>query len=333
MKINKMTLLLILICVVLGISSCTDVLEPDSSSAQPSSTRTEDPELSVTEAVPSPTPNYLYSEAGSFQVELGQVFALRWDQSAQVVSENLTIIHSTDIEFECPADAVCEVPLIAADYFEVIKDGESSGLQPWQPEMVIGDYLITTAKFYEGYDYHEHQFEIVLSIERQEAVISAQQTKVAEFDIGGVSSDCGMTLYQFENREWVSTEVHMLAVRETPLGQVDVYLERSTTPMVLVLSAYEPTQWQIHLEEGVALGKVILNGYNPHTILGAEGISIIDHSGSEKNIVESVYTWDTSFLGYKNDLAPDWVYRIEAIAGAPLSTFTGCYRASEFSLK
>ncbi len=311
--------------------SCKVANEPLSPSTGPTISLTEDAPLATSQ--PLPTPNYRYSEDDSLQVELGQLFALRWGQSARIPAEKLTIIHTTDIEFECPADAECEVPLIAADYFEVIENGESSGLLPWQPEMVIGNYLIVTAKFYKGYDYDEHQFEIVISVERQADVISSQQTKVAEYDFGGVSSNCGMTRYQFENREWHEPEVHMLAVREAALGQVDVHIARASVPMVLILSAYEPIQWHIHQDEGVQIEKIVLNGFNQQTVVGTERAPVIDHSDSENYIVKSVYTWNTSYLGYLNGLAPDWVYQMEIVAGAPLSTFLGCYQASEFTLK
>jgi len=44
-----------------------------------------------------------------------KLFALRLGQSAEIPTEKLTILHTPDIEFECPAGAECEVPLIAAD--------------------------------------------------------------------------------------------------------------------------------------------------------------------------------------------------------------------------
>lgn len=282
---------------------------------------------------PPPTPRYLFSDQNLYPVELGQLFALRRDQSAIIASDNLTIVHTTDIEFECPADAECEVPLIAADYFEVIIAGESYGLQPWQPEMVIGDYLISTAKFYEGYDYNDHQFEIVLSVERLSEIISVQETKIAEFNFEGVRSNCGMTMYKFENRAWRIPEVHMLGIRQAALGHVDVYVQRSAAPLIIILSAYESTEWQIHRDDDVLIEKIILNGYHSQTLVGAGDIKVLDHSGPENHFVQYVYTWDTSYLGYINSLAPEWVYRIEAVAGVPLSTFTGCYQASEFTIQ
>ncbi len=53
----------------------------------------------------------LSSMAGKFL----KLFALRLGQSAEIPTEKLTILHTPDIEFECPAGAECEVPLIAAD--------------------------------------------------------------------------------------------------------------------------------------------------------------------------------------------------------------------------
>jgi hypothetical protein len=81
------------------------------------------------------------------------------------------------------------------------------------------------------------------------------------------------------------------------------------------------------------LQKVILNGYNPQTLIGAAGSPLIDRSGPANNIVPYAYAWQTSDLGYQNGLAPAWVYQMESIAGAPLNTFTGCQRTSEFTIR
>ncbi len=282
---------------------------------------------------PVPRPNYIQSEADTFQAELGQLFALRHNQTVQIPTENLSITHTTDIEFECPADADCEVPLIATDYFEVTQAGQSLGQRQWQPEMVFGDYVLTTARFYSGYEYKEHQFEIILAAERQETVVTAQQTRMADTTSATVSLDCGASVWQYAAGQGETPEVHMLGIYESGTGQVDVHLERTVAPIVLVLSAYNPTEWRIHTTAGVSLQKIILNGYNPHTLIGAEGIPLIDRSDPVNNVVQYVYTWNTSDLGYQNGLAPAWVYQMESIAGAPLNTFTGCRQASEFTIR
>ncbi len=283
----------------------------------------------------TPTPNYLRSDAETFEAELGQLFSLRRDQAVTISSEDLTILHTTDIEFECPADADCEVPLIATDYFEVRQAGELLGIQKWDREMLFGDFVLTTAWQYSGYNYDEHQFEIILSVERQEVVAAARQTQVADPNAVVVSSDCGdgWRMAQYIAVERDAPEVHVLGIYESGRGgTVDVYVERAGVPIVLVLSAYESTEWRLNLRQGVEVQRIILNGYNPHAVVGVEDVPVIEYTGPDESIVSAVYDWPTSALGYHNGLAPAWVYQLEALVGAPLTSFTGCYRASEFTL-
>lgn len=53
------------------------------------------------------------------------------------------------------------------------------------------------------------------------------------------------------------------------MGRVSVTVRRSPRPMVLVLTSYEPVQWQVKLEPGARLGAVLLGGYYESTVLGA----------------------------------------------------------------
>jgi hypothetical protein len=125
----------------------------------------------------------------------------------------------------------------------------------------------------------------------------------------------------------------MIGIYESSFGPVEVHLERTGAPIILILSARKPTAWNLHLAQGVSLQKIILNGANPHNLVGAEGIPLIDRSDPVNNIVGSVYFWSASDLGYENGLAPAWVYQMESLAGSPLNTFSGCYKASEFTIR
>jgi len=287
----------------------------------------------VVPAKPTATPNYLYSEANSFEAELNQIFALRNGQTVYLPSEDLTISHITDIEFECPENAECEVPLIATDKFKVTQGGKPLGYKPWEPVLEFGDYLLTTARFYSGYNYHEHRFEIVLAVEHRDAVIAREQTRQAQAPLAKISSNCGSTPSQFIAVHPETPEVHMIGIYESSPGLVEIHLERTAAPLILILSAHKSTTWNLHLAKGVSLQKIILNGANPQTVVGADGVSVIDRSGPGNNIVGGVYVWRASDLGYQNGVAPAWIYQMESVAGTPLNTFTGCYKASKFIIQ
>ncbi len=142
-----------------------------SCAAQPASTAT--PILPTVTAVPThtpapptPTPSHLRSEEPRFTAELDQEFGLKWDQSVAIPTEGIVITHTTDIEFECPPESDCEVPLIATDYFEFVQNGESLGQQRWEPELFFGNYVLETAVLWSDYNYEEHEFEIILIVRK-----------------------------------------------------------------------------------------------------------------------------------------------------------------------
>ncbi|MCF6278269.1 MAG: hypothetical protein L3J16_05900 [Anaerolineales bacterium] len=57
--------------------------------------------------------------------------------------------------------------------------------------------------------------------------------------------------------------------------------------------------------DDVIIEKIILNGYNAHTVSEQMVFSIDNHSGAEQSIVEKVYVWQASNPGYKNGFAPN----------------------------
>ncbi|RME86772.1 MAG: hypothetical protein D6770_11125 [Anaerolineae bacterium] len=159
----------LLFALALVLTACRTAVPATGTSSLPD---TAEPPETPTPSPPTPTPNYAWSNAETFEVELGQAFGLRADQTASIPSEGLAILHIVNIEFKCPSDpqVSCEVPLIATDYFQVSQGGKILDTQPWEEEMVFGDYMLKTIAHYEGYDYENHNFEIVLTVERRETI-------------------------------------------------------------------------------------------------------------------------------------------------------------------
>lgn len=52
-------------------------------------------------------------------------------------------------------------------------------------------------------------------------------------------------------------------------GVVDVRIRRSSRPLILVLSAYEPVRWNLISEGGSRLAAVLIASYHPSTVVGA----------------------------------------------------------------
>ncbi|WP_337833622.1 DUF4114 domain-containing protein [Desulfonema magnum] len=131
-------------------------------------------------------------------------------------------------------------------------------------------------------------------------------------------------------------EVHIFAVSQLITTFLDDHstraeghvhiLRKSGNPMVLVLSSAEPATWVIHNESGADIERIILNGKSVHEIEGAEGIPVTDRSGDNFLVYNEVYEWDTK-------PAQDLAEGVEEIVGVPITSFSGCYRASQFIIK
>lgn len=110
-------------------------------------------------------------------------------------------------------------------------------------------------------------------------------------------------------------------------GTVDVKVGRRDKAIVLALSSYEPVRWNVILEDGVKVEKIILNGYHDQVVTGVEGIPIEEYSYEETGqfLGDFVYHWETT--------SPAVMTRFSQAAGVPLTSFQGCYRGTEFEIR
>ncbi len=130
-------------------------------------------------------------------------------------------------------------------------------------------------------------------------------------------------------------EVHLVGVYEAnsnhragyhPSGQVEVKVTRQDKPIILALSSYEPVEWNIQLEPGVVVEKVILNGYHDQKVIGISGIPIEEYSYEEtgRYLGNFTYEWESS---------PALVKQLNQLTGNQLTSFQGCYRGTQFEIQ
>lgn len=127
-----------------------------------------------------------------------------------------------------------------------------------------------------------------------------------------------------------SPEVHVLGVYETrsdhsggyhPTGEARVRIERPGKH-VLVLSAYEPTDWKVTLAAGAKIEAVSLVGYHPQTV-DLSGVPVTQGQGCGYSYPYNGQGCDTGAL-----LATAKAH----VGGADITSFHGCYHASEWTL-
>ena len=120
-------------------------------------------------------------------------------------------------------------------------------------------------------------------------------------------------------------EVHVFGVYESNgnhsvTGQASVAIERPGEH-VLVLSSYEATSWHVTLGPNTKISAVQLIGYEDQTV-DVPNVPITHASGCGYSYPYNGGGCDTNEL----------IATAEAAAGAPLTTFHGCYQASLWAL-
>lgn len=100
-------------------------------------------------------------------------------------------------------------------------------------------------------------------------------------------------------------------------------------PIVLVLSSYEPVQWNISLESGVILNEIILNGFHSHSYTGVPASIVDDKSGTGNYLTACGFSYPYNGDGCDTD---QLFSEIEIYTGLSVSNFAGTYRASDFSI-
>ncbi|MEG4282012.1 hypothetical protein QUB68_02700 [Microcoleus sp. A006_D1] len=179
-------------------------------------------------------------------------------------------------------------------------------------------------------------------------VVPAVQQKLAEKTtfISPISSasNCGIggsdDFSAYVGSSSGDKEVHLIGVYEATAEHgngnvsksIEIKVERRNKPIILALSAYEPINWNITVAPGTAIEKIIVNGYHNQTVSGVSGIPIEEHSYEKTGnyIGDFIYKWGATA---ESPNTPSLVTKLEQINSTSLTSFQGCYRGTNFSIK
>lgn len=102
-------------------------------------------------------------------------------------------------------------------------------------------------------------------------------------------------------------------------GSVNVIVRKSSAPVVLVLSSYEPINWRIVNQAGVQLKAVLLSGYNESSVVGMGDAKVVQ--------LGRLYAYERGSSGFLN-------LQREVIkwTGKPFDSFQGKYKGSTFMI-
>ena len=181
-------------------------------------------------------------------------------------------------------------------------------------------------------------------------VVPAVQQKLAEKTafISPISSaaNCGLDgsddFSAYIGSSSGNKELHLIGVYEANADHgnrnylsksaIEIKVERRNKPIILALSAYEPVQWNITAEPGAVIEKIIVNGYHNQTVSGVSGIPIEEHSYEETGnyIGDFIYKWGATA---ESSNTSSLVTKLEQTNRTNLTSFQGCYRGTNFTIK
>jgi hypothetical protein len=111
-------------------------------------------------------------------------------------------------------------------------------------------------------------------------------------------------------------------------GTTTVTIARTGAPVVLSVSSYEPTTWNIVVEPGAVLEQILVDGYNTQTVVVAGGIPVDNRSGPGGDIACAT-RWPRDPGGCDTEAL---VASLARRTGLRPSSFIGCYEGSSYRI-
>ncbi len=169
----------------------------------------------------------------------------------------------------------------------------------------------------------------------EKATFTSPISSVANCGIGG-SDDFSAYVGSSNGNK----ELHLIGIYEANAehgngkrakSAIEIKVERRNKPIILALSAYEPVNWNLTVEPGALIEKIIVNGYNNQTVSGVSGIPIEVHSyeATGNYIGDFIYKWGAT----PESNTPSLVTKLEQMNRTSLTSFQGCYRSTNFNIK
>ena len=169
-------------------------------------------------------------------------------------------------------------------------------------------------------------------------------TRALDCDDGGdpgdpaeVAMGCSGTTYRFSNPTG-EPELIVLSLYEAdgghggPPGTVTVDIQRNAD-IVLVMSSYEPVEWQLTTSGGANVQEILLNGYHSQTVTGAGSIptSTRSYDQTGTNFGASCgYSWPYAGGGCDTN---QLITGLQFHTGLTTTEFAGCYHGTSFTVR
>jgi hypothetical protein len=167
------------------------------------------------------------------------------------------------------------------------------------------------------------------------------QSRGAALHINDPATSEGYVVTTYNAPGLTVPDISILGVYETrsdhsfnyhPQGAATVHVRYSGSklmdPLVLVLSAYEPTLWNIDAQAGTRISKIVVNGLYEQQVANSGSIPVVNKSGAN-SISACSYAWPGDNQGCNTQ---GLVQGVQTLVGAPLTAYAGVYRATDFTV-
>lgn len=122
----------------------------------------------------------------------------------------------------------------------------------------------------------------------------------------------------YETRRDHSYEYH-------PIGNATIKIQdQGDKKTILILSSYEPTNWNISGAGSKSVKSIYLFGYHDQSVT-------IDNPLS--NVYEYSYEGTQNYVGSAHSLFDPAIERFESLVGDDIDAFAGSYRATDFTIQ
>jgi hypothetical protein len=135
----------------------------------------------------------------------------------------------------------------------------------------------------------------------------------------------------YEHGAGAGTQLHVVGIYQSSgstsweAGKVDIVVTRPGSS-VLVLSAYEPTHWNVEVGPGSFVERIVLSGYYAHSVTAPEGTEV------ESYTLDGGGNWLGYGAAWPSHDSFDLVDKAQSLTGLELTSFRGCPTASDFQI-
>ncbi len=163
-------------------------------------------------------------------------------------------------------------------------------------------------------------------------------TEVCIADPAVSESNCSGRFYTWAEAEPSDPELNVISLYQADVGSegstgsVAVNIERETT-MTLVLASYHSVDWTVTTAAGTTIKEILVTGYHAQSVIAPRGVSVSIRSFEQT--MSNYGFWCGYTYPYTGDgcNTSKLISGVESESGLALNSFSGCYSATEFTLK